>query len=73
VTARRFKRTVQAKNKFLDHHLGHVITIIRNAVANSDSFENIAEQLKKERLEEVVFQVLSKNIVNLLLQFDERM
>ncbi|KAM0836574.1 hypothetical protein ACQ4PT_062223 [Festuca glaucescens] len=54
VTARRFKRTVEAKNKFLDHHLGHVITIIRNAVANSDSFENIAEQLKKERLEELM-------------------
>ncbi|XP_047084408.1 uncharacterized protein LOC124695625 [Lolium rigidum] len=54
VTARRFKRTVEAKNKFLDHHLGHVITIIRNAVTNSDSFENIAEQLKKERLEELM-------------------
>ena len=54
VTTGRLKRTVRSKNKFLDHHLGQVITIIRNAVANSDAFESIAEQLKKGRLEEVL-------------------
>ncbi|CAM0956965.1 unnamed protein product [Alopecurus aequalis] len=54
VTTGRLKRTVRSKNKFLDHHLGHVITIIRNAVANSDAFESIAGQLKKGRLEELM-------------------
>ncbi|XP_047045799.1 protein RRP6-like 2 [Lolium rigidum] len=54
VTTGRLKRTVRSKNKFLDQHLGHVITTIRNAVANSDAFESIAEQLKKGRLEELM-------------------
>lgn len=54
VTTGRLKRTVKSKNKFLEHHLGHVITIIRNAVANADAFESIAEQLKKGRLEELM-------------------
>uniref|UniRef100_A0ACD5TP73 Uncharacterized protein n=1 Tax=Avena sativa TaxID=4498 RepID=A0ACD5TP73_AVESA len=54
VTTGRLKRTVRSKNKFLDHYLGHVITIIRNAVANSDAFESIAEQLKKARVEELM-------------------
>ncbi|XP_047081102.1 uncharacterized protein LOC124691866 isoform X1 [Lolium rigidum] len=52
VTARRLRRTVVSENKFLEHHLGHVITIVRNAVANSDAFENIAQQLQNKRLEE---------------------
>ncbi|VAH15874.1 unnamed protein product [Triticum turgidum subsp. durum] len=54
VTTGRLKRTVKSKNKFLEHYLGHVITIIRNAVANADAFESIAEQLKKGRLEELM-------------------
>ncbi|KAM0924938.1 hypothetical protein ACQ4PT_004534 [Festuca glaucescens] len=54
VTTGRLRRTVRSKNKFLDQHLGHVITTIRNAVANSDAFESIAEQLKKGRLEELM-------------------
>jgi exosome complex exonuclease RRP6 len=58
VTTGRLKRTVRSKNKFLDQHLGHVINIIRDAVANSDAFESIAEQLKKGRLEEVVLLIL---------------
>lgn len=62
VTTGRLKRTVKSKNKFLEHHLGHVITIIRNAVANADAFESIAEQLKKGRLEEVVLVIYVKLI-----------
>ncbi|KAE8794589.1 protein RRP6-like 1 [Hordeum vulgare] len=54
VTTGRLKRTVKSKNKFLEHYLGHVITTIRNAVANADAFESIAEQLKKGRLEELM-------------------
>jgi predicted transcriptional regulator len=54
---------VVSENKFLEHHLGHVITIVRNAVANSDAFENIAQQLQNKRLEEVVFLISPKNNV----------
>lgn len=54
LTSGRLKRTVKSKNPFLERHLGHVITIIRNAIENSVAFESIAEQLKKGRLEELL-------------------
>ncbi|KAL6643196.1 hypothetical protein ACP70R_021377 [Stipagrostis hirtigluma subsp. patula] len=53
-TAGRLKRIVKSKNSFLERHLGHVITTIRNAMANSDAFESIAEQLRKGKLEELM-------------------
>lgn len=49
VTTGRLKRTVKSKNKFLDHHLQQVITIVWNVVANSGAFDSIAHQLKKFR------------------------
>ncbi|KAG8091666.1 hypothetical protein GUJ93_ZPchr0012g19672 [Zizania palustris] len=53
-TTGRLKWIVKSKNSFLERHLGHVITTIRTAMANCDAFESIAEQLKKERLEELM-------------------
>lgn len=55
LTTGKLKVIVKSKNSFVERHLGHVISTIRSAVANSDAFESIAEQLKKGRLEEVCY------------------
>ena len=57
VTAGKLKRIGRSKNSFLNRHIDHVTSTIRAAMANSDAFESIAEQLKKGKLEEVCFDV----------------
>jgi exosome complex exonuclease RRP6 len=58
LTTGKLKRIVRSKYSFLERHIGHVISTIRTAVANSDAFESIAEQLKKGKLEEVCYLIL---------------
>uniref|UniRef100_A0A0E0K8Z6 HRDC domain-containing protein n=1 Tax=Oryza punctata TaxID=4537 RepID=A0A0E0K8Z6_ORYPU len=47
------KRMVKSKYPFVDENLDQVVDIIWNATESSYAFESRAEQLKKERLEQV--------------------
>ncbi|KAF8672592.1 hypothetical protein HU200_049279 [Digitaria exilis] len=53
VTSGKLKRMFKSRNSFLDFHLSTIISVIRDAISASGAFENIAEQLKKGKLEEL--------------------
>lgn len=55
VTSGKLKRMFKSRNSFLDFHLSTIISVIRDAISASGAFENIAEQLKKGKLEEVCY------------------
>ncbi|TVU30605.1 hypothetical protein EJB05_22235 [Eragrostis curvula] len=52
-TSGKLKRIAKSRNKFLESNMKEVTETIRNAMANSDAFESIAELLKKGKLEEL--------------------
>ncbi|KAK9128484.1 hypothetical protein Syun_017281 [Stephania yunnanensis] len=51
VTTSQLRRLVKFKHPYVDHNLGTVVSIIRSSIQNASAFENVAEQLKKGRLE----------------------
>lgn len=59
VTSGKLKRIVKSRNPFLERNLKDVINIIRDAIAASGAFESIVEQLKKGKLEEVCYLILT--------------
>ncbi|XP_042457875.1 protein RRP6-like 1 [Zingiber officinale] len=50
-TSGKLCRLLKSKHPFVECHLLSVIEIIKRSIANSSSFEGIAEQLKEKRLE----------------------
>lgn len=65
------KRMVKSKYPFVDENLDQVVGIIWNATESSYAFESRAEQLKKERLEQVCLGWSSVYFISYLFAFED--